>query len=144
MTRVLKAGTASTSTRPGVPVLVMTLLMMLTVVSQARAQPKLPDDTVVQTPIPERQAGPEDSFRLRVQNEMMEWRRKMQTFDETMETRTRRHANAAEARLRTAWDDAEVEARNVQTATERDWDRTKRAYEAALHRMAMAWDKARF
>lgn len=118
-------------------------LMMLTVMPQARAQPKLTDDTVAQTAIPERQAGPEDSFRMQVRDKMAEWRRKMRTFDETVETRTQNHANAAEARLRTAWDDTEVEARNVQTAAARDWDRTKRAYEAASHRMAIVWGKAR-
>ena len=56
---------ASTSTHGANPA-----LMMLTVVPQAMAQPRLPDDTVIQTSVPERQAGPEDSFRLRVLDEM--------------------------------------------------------------------------
>jgi hypothetical protein len=149
MTGMSKAGAAIAG--PAHPALVMTLLMMLTFVPNARAQPRLPDDTAGQTAgqtarqtvVPERQTGPEDSFRLRVRDEMAEWRRKMRTFDEAVETSTRRHANAAEARLRTAWDDTEVEARNVQAATASDWDRTKRAYEAASHRMALAWDTAR-
>jgi hypothetical protein len=135
---------SSTSAHGTNPALTMTLMMMMMiVVPQAMAQPRLPDDTVVQTSGPERQAAPEDGFRLRVLDEMAEWRRKMQAFDERAETQGRRHIHSAEARLRDAWDDTEVEARNVQTATVRDWARTKRAYEAASHRMAVAWDKAR-
>ena len=122
--------------------LVMTLMMTLTIVPQAQGQPPLPDDTAVQTAVPERQSRPQDSVRLKVQDEMADWRRKMQTFDDTMETSTRRHSTIAEARLRDAWNDTEIEARNVQAATARDWDRTKRAYDAASHRMAVAWDKA--
>ena len=61
---------ASTSTHDANPALTMTmtmtLMMMMIVVPQAMAQPRLPDDTVSQTSVPERQAGPEDSFRLRV------------------------------------------------------------------------------
>lgn len=134
---------ASTSTHGANLAPMMTLMMMLTVVPQAMAQPRLPDDTVIQTPVPEHQAGPEDSFRLRVRGEMAEWRRKMQAFDEKTEAQTRRYTNTAETRLRAAWDDTEVEARNVQNATALEWERTKRAYEAASHRMAVAWDKAR-
>ena len=67
----------------------------------------------------------------------------MQAFDEKTEAQSRRHINSAETWLRAAWDDTEVEARDVQTATVRDWARTRRAYEAASHRMAVAWDKAR-
>ena len=74
---------------------------------------------------------------------MAEWRRKMQAFDEKTEAQARHHMNSAETRLRAAWDDTEVKARNVQTATAWEWERTKRAYEAASHRMAVAWDKAR-
>lgn len=134
---------ASTSTHDTNPALTMTLMMMLTVVPQAMAQPRLPDDTVIQTSVPEHQAGPEDSFRLRVRDEMADWRRKMQAFDEKTEAQTRHHMNSAEIRLRAAWDNTEIEARNVQSATVQDWARTKRAYEAAEHRMAVAWDKAR-
>ena len=62
---------ASATNRGADSALTMTLMMMLTVVPQAMAQPRLPDDTVViQTSVPERQAGPEDSFRLRVLDEM--------------------------------------------------------------------------
>ena len=134
---------ASTTTHGAIAAVTVTLMMVLFVAPQAMAQPRLPDDTVIQTSVPERQDGPEDSFRLRVRDEMAEWRRKMQAFDEKTEAQSRRHINSAESRLRDAWDDTEVEARNVQTATERDWARTKRAYEAASHRMAVAWDKAR-
>ncbi len=134
---------SSTTFRGADPALTMTLLMMLTIVPQARAQPQLPSGTVVQTSLPERQAGSEDSFRLRVRDEIADWRRKMQAFDEKTEAHSQRRIDAAETRLRAAWDDTEVEARNVQTATERDWTRTKRAYEAASHRMALAWDKVR-
>jgi len=129
---------ASTSTHGASPA-----LMMLTVVPQAMARPRLPGDTIIQTSVPERQAGPEDTFRLRVRDEMADWRRKMQAFDEKTEAQSQRHINSAEIRLHAAWDDTEVEARNVQTATERDWARTKLAYEAASHRMAVAWEKAR-
>ncbi len=87
--------------------------------------------------------GPEEAFRSRMHDEMAEWRRKMQAFDAKLETRGRRRLDAAETRLRTAWDDTEVEARNVETATDREWARTRRAYERAAHRMAAAWDKAR-
>ena len=61
---------ASATNRGADSALTMTLMMMLTVVPQAMAQPRLPDDTVIQTSVPERQAGPEDSFRLRVLDEM--------------------------------------------------------------------------
>lgn len=125
------------------PALAMALTMMLSVVPLARAQPRPVDDTVVQTSVPERQASSEDSFRQKVQDEVREWRRKMQVFDERTEAKSQRHIDAAETRLRAAWDDTEVEARNVQTATAREWTGTKRAYEAASHRMAVAWDKAR-
>ena len=125
------------------PALAMALTMMLSVVPLARAQPRPADDTVVQTSVPERQASSEGSFRLKVRDEVREWRQKMQAFDERTEANSQRHIDAAETRLRAAWDDTEVEARNVQIATERDWARTKLAYEAASHRMAVAWEKAR-
>jgi len=119
------------------------LTMMLTNVPLAQTQPRLPGNTVVQTSVPERQASTEDSFRLQVRDEVQEWHRQMQAFDEKTKANSQRHISAAEPRLRTAWDETEVEARNVQTATARDWAGTKRAYEAPPHRMALAWDEAR-
>jgi len=137
---------ADASARSSNPALVMTLMMMLTIVPLAQAQPRVPDDTVVRTsaPDPEIKDGPEDRFRSRVREEVADWRLKMKAFDEKTEARSQRHIDAAERRLRAAWDETEVEARNVQTATARNWARTKRAYEVASHRMAVAWDKASF
>lgn len=125
-------------------VVALAAMMMLTMVSHAGGQTRPPgDDTVSQNSAPGSEAGPQGSFRVRVRDEMADWRRKMQAFDERMATSGHRHMDAAEKRLRDAWDDAEVEARNVQAATALDWARTKRAYEAAAHRMAMAWEKVR-
>ena len=86
-------------------------------------------------------AAAHETFRARVLAEVEDWRVKMHGFDETMEARGKHQANAAEARLRTAWDDTEAQARYVQAATAPDWDRAKQAYRAASHRMALAWAK---
>ena len=121
--------------------------MLIAAVPHASGQGRQSDDTVIQTSVSGTPDGPQESYRARVRDEMADWRQKMQAFDEKMETRSKGHIDAAERRLRAAWDDTEVEARNVQTgtatATAKVWERTKRAYEAASHRMAMAWDKAR-
>ncbi len=145
MTRRTRVSTLRRDTAPAtMTVVALAAMMTLTIVSHAGGQPRAPDgDTVIQTSAPGPEAGPQDSFRGRVRDEMADWRRKMQAFDEKMETGGHRHIDAAEKRVRDAWDETEVEARNVQTATALDWTGTKRAYEAASHRMAMAWDKVR-
>ena len=113
------------------------------VVVAAMAQPGSPGETATQSAIPELKAGPQDTFRSQVQDEMAEWRRRMQSFDEAAAARGRRTVDASEIRLRAAWDDTELEARHVQAAAARDWLRTKQAYEAASRRMTVAWDKAK-
>lgn len=118
-------------------------LMALSIAPAVAADPRLPDHTIVPTSAPAAPPASPDGFRQRVRDEMADWRQKMRSFDETVDSRVRHQATAAETRLRAAWDDTEVEARNVQTASAQDWARTKRAYEAASHRMALAWDKAR-
>ena len=118
-------------------------IVVVAAMQHAMAQPGSPGETVTQSAIPELKAGPQDTFRSQVQDEMAEWRRRMQSFDEAAAARGRRTVDASEIRLRAAWDDTELEARHVQAAAARDWLRTKQAYEAASRRMTVAWDKAK-
>jgi predicted membrane-bound mannosyltransferase len=121
----------------------LTAMTMLSAVPHALGQPRSPDDEVIQTSATNRQTSPQDSFRLRARDEMADWRLKMRAFDEKVDAGSQRHVDAAETRLPLAWDDTEVEARNVQSASAQDWARTKLAYEAASHRMTMAWERVR-
>ncbi len=118
-------------------------IVVVAAMQHAMAQPGSPGETATQSAIPESKAGPQDTFRSQVQDEMAEWRRRMQSFDEAAAARGRRTVDASEIRLRAAWDDTELEARHVQAAAARDWLRTKQAYEAASRRMTVAWDKAK-
>lgn len=118
-------------------------IVVVAAMQHAMAQPGSPGETATQSAIPESKAGPQDTFRSQVQDEMAEWRRRMQSFDDAAAARGRRTVDASEIRLRAAWDDTELEARHVQAAAARDWLRTKQAYEAASRRMTVAWDKAK-
>ena len=118
-------------------------IVVVAAMQHAMAQPGPPGETATQSAIPESKAGPQDAFRSQVQDEMAEWRRRMQSFDEAVAARGRHTVDASEIRLRAAWDDTELEARHVQAGAARDWLRTKQAYEAASRRMAVAWDKAK-
>ena len=118
-------------------------IVVVAAMQHAMAQPGSPGETATQSAIPELKAGPKDTFRSQVQDEMAEWRRRMQSFDEAVAARGRHTVDASEIRLRAAWDDTELEARHVQAAAARDWLRTKQAYEAASRRMTVAWDKAK-
>lgn len=118
-------------------------IVVAAAMQHAMAQPGPPGETATQSAIPELKAGPQDAFRSQVQDEMAEWRRRMQSFDEAVAARGRHTVDASEIRLRAAWDDTELEARHVQAGAARDWLRTKQAYEAASRRMAVAWDKAK-
>ncbi len=99
------------------------------------------DDAVIQTSASVVASNPQETYRARVRAELIEWRRKMQTFDQKVETGSERRLDAAEVRLRAAWDDVEVEGRNVDSASARGWGQAKAAYERAARRMASAWDK---
>ena len=118
-------------------------IVVAAAMQHAMAQPGPPGETATQSAIPELKAGPQDAFRSQVQDEMAEWRRRMQSFDEAVAARGRHTVDASEIRLRAAWDDTELQARHVQAGAARDWLRTKQAYEAASRRMAVAWDKAK-
>ena len=121
-------------------------LVLIAAAQPASGQPRAASGTndlpvvTVPAPVP---SDAHETFRSRVRDEMADWRRKMQAFDDDTEAHGKRVTKAAETRLRSAWDDTEVEARNLEVATARDWDRTKRSFEAASHRMAAAWDKVR-
>jgi len=137
-------------------------LLLTGAVTPAMAEGRSPDETVIETstqdaihlapPAAAQQdpqpatGGPADTYsayRGRVTTEMADWRRRMQSFDTRVAAGSTRPAQVAQARLRSAWDAIEVEARNVQTASARDWDRTKKAYQTASLRMTAAWDKIR-
>ena len=124
-------------------IVALAAMTVLGVVPHAFGQPGSTDDTVIQTSATAPQTNPQDSYRQRVRDERADWRLKMRALDDKVETGSQRHIDVAETRLRNAWDDTEVEARNLQAATDHDWVRTKQAYEAAAHRMAMAWDRVR-
>ena len=144
MTRPARAGLHPGEAGPKVfGVMGLATIIILAAMQHAAAQPGSPGETATQSAIPELKAGPQDTFRSRVQDEMAEWRRRMQAFDEAIAARGRRTVDASETRLRAAWDDTELEARRVQAAAARDWLRTKQAYEAASRRLAVAWDKAK-
>lgn len=148
------------------PGLLLPGLLLASAVTPAMAEGRSPDETVIETstqdgirlsppgtaqqaPRPEADhatggpAGTTGAYRAHVATEMADWRRRMQSFDARVAAGSTRHAKAAEARLRSAWDAIEVEARHVQTASARDWDRTKKAYQTASLRMTAAWDKIR-
>jgi hypothetical protein len=127
----------------GLGLFALTSALMLAGPAPAAGQGSASDDEVIQTSITRDAAGPQDTYRSRVRGEMAEWRRKMQAFEDRSETNGKRRAEAAEIRLRAAWNDTEVEARHVQVATARGWERATRSYEAASRRMAAAWDKVR-
>ena len=122
-------------------------LVLIAAAQPATGQPPVASGTpnekpVATAPVPA-PFDAHETYRSRVRDELAEWRRKMQAFDEKMEAQGKRVAKATETQLRSAWDDIEVEARNVQEATARGWDRTKRSFEAASHRMAAAWERVR-
>ena len=121
-------------------------LVLIAAAQPAAGQPRAASGTnelavvTIPAPVP---SDAHETFRSRVRDEMADWRRKMQAFDDNTEAHGKRVTKAAETRLRSAWDDTEVEARNLEVATTRDWDRTKRSFEAASHQIAAAWDKVR-
>ena len=118
-------------------------LLTLSAMSSAAGQASRTGTSVVQPAAASDAADNQETFRARVRNELAEWRVKMQGFNKRTQADGKRHADAAETRLRKAWNKTKVEASRVQSATERDWEGVKASYDTAARELAAAWDKVR-
>jgi hypothetical protein len=83
------------------------------------------------------------TYLQRAEVEMDGWRLKLHGMEDKAEATGQVAATAAEADLRTAWNRAEADARNLRTATAAGWEEAKSSFEQTSRDLQRAWDRSR-
>jgi len=84
-----------------------------------------------------------DTCLQRVDAEMDGWRMKLHGMREKAVATVQETATAAEADLRSAWDQTKADAGVLRTATAAGWEDAKSSFERASQNLSRAWDKTR-
>jgi hypothetical protein len=84
-----------------------------------------------------------ETYIQKARGEILEWQRKLVSFNEKAEAKGKDATTAAEKELHKAWANAETASQELQTVGAEDWKSAKIAFESASHKLASAWDKVR-
>ena len=82
-----------------------------------------------------------DTYIQKVQNEMLEWKRKLNDFSEKMAAKGQQASDAAEHDLNKAWTKADAASRELQTVGAEGWKSAQTSFEKASRELAETWDK---
>jgi capsule polysaccharide export protein KpsE/RkpR len=85
-------------------------------------------------------ASDRDAYVHKAQDDLQEWRQKLDAFDASLEASGKVDTAATQHDLHDAWIETQAEAEKLQTASAEDWDSVKISYEQAVHKLAAAWD----
>jgi len=86
-------------------------------------------------------AADRQSYSQQAQAEILDWRRRLETFGQRAETKGADADQAARRDLSDTWSATQAAANKLTLVGEEDWQSAKAAYEGARSALASAWDK---
>jgi hypothetical protein len=88
-------------------------------------------------------SGARDTYIQKARGEMLEWQRKLISFNEKVEAKGKAASSVAEKDLRNAWTKADNASIELQTVGAEGWKSAKATFETASRKLASAWDRVR-
>lgn len=88
-------------------------------------------------------SGARETYIQKARGEMLEWQRKLISFNEKIEAKGKAASTAAEKDLHNAWTKADTASHELQTVGAEGWKSAQATFETASRKLASAWDRVR-
>ena len=88
-------------------------------------------------------ASDRDGFTRKAQDQIEDWQRKLQDFNEQAAAQGKKAGDDAERDLNKAWNDARAASRKLQTVGAESWQSAKTTFEKASRDLTNVWNRVK-